>query len=148
MTDLLFADTNILIYAMDRGDLEKHAKANSLLAACAARDVLVTSPQTLNECYRVLTERRRLVPIEQARAFIIALAPTCHAPLDWQTTTKAWEIADRRPYHWWDCLMLAAAARASCAVFVTEDLQEGDEIDQMIIVNPFTTDLLQFIGTD
>jgi predicted nucleic acid-binding protein len=148
MTDLLFVDTNILIYAMDRDQPEKHARANSVLDACAASQVLVTSPQTLNECYRVLTERRRLVPVEEARAFITALAWTCRAPLDWQTTVKAWEIADQRPYHWWDCLMLAAAARASCMAFITEDLQEGDEIDNMILVNPFTTDIVQFIGRD
>jgi predicted nucleic acid-binding protein len=104
----------------------------------------VTSPQTLNECYRVLTEKLQMVPVEEARRFIRALAWSCHAPLDWQTIVKAWEIADARPYHWWDCLLLAAAARVPCAVFVTEDLRDGDQIDDMILVNPFTTDLSAF----
>jgi hypothetical protein len=29
-------------------------------------------------------------------------------------------------------------------VFVTEDLRDGDQIDDMILVNPFSTDLIAF----
>ncbi len=108
----------------------------------------MTSAQTLNECYRVLTKKRQRVAAEEARQFIRALAWTCRAPLDWATTVKAWQISDLRRYHWWDCLLLAPATRVPCSIFVTEDLPEGDEIDGMILGNPFATDLRAFFERD
>jgi predicted nucleic acid-binding protein len=145
MTDLLFADTNLLVYAMDPTEPQKRARASEVLLACGDSGVLMTSPQTLNECYRVLADKRRLVPIDQARAYVATFAPTCRAPLDWQTIMRAWAIADVRPYNWWDCVMLASALRASCTAFLTEDLVTGDDIDGMLVVNPFTTDLSQYL---
>ena len=46
------------------------------------------------------------------------------------TLAKAWDIYDKRNYGWWDCVMLASAIQASSAVFVTEDLNDGDEIER------------------
>jgi predicted nucleic acid-binding protein len=146
MTDLLFADSNILIYAMDPSEPEKRDRAAKLLAACSSQGSLVTSPQTLNECYRVLTERRRLVSSDVARDFIRTFEWTCRAPLDWNTIVKAWQVADHRSYGWWDCLHLASAIRARCAIFISEDLHSGDEIEGMVVVNPFTTDLSPFFN--
>jgi predicted nucleic acid-binding protein len=145
MTDLLFADTNLLVYAMDPTEPIKRARAGEVLLACVDRGNLLTSPQTLNECYRVLAERRQLVPPQEARAYIATFASTCRAPLDWETIVRAWQISDERPYGWWDCLMLAAALRASCTAFLTEDLESGDDIGGMIVVNPFTTDLSAYL---
>ncbi len=146
MTDLLFADTNILVYAMDPADPTKREKATWILSAAALSRSLVTSPQTIAECYRVLTERRNIAPPNEARAFLFTLEWTCRAPLDWQTLEIAWQIGATRSYHWWDRLMLAAALRASCDVFLTEDLQSGDEIGDMLVVNPFTTNIADFFG--
>jgi hypothetical protein len=41
--------------------------------------------------------------------------------------------------------MLASASRAACAAFLTEDLIAGDEIGDMVVVNPFAHDLLPFL---
>jgi predicted nucleic acid-binding protein len=145
MSDLFFADTNLLIYAMDPNEPQKRAKAAEILSAGVPRGRVVTSPQTINECYRVLTERRRVVPVVEARKYLWALSSTCRAPLDWQTIERAWHVADIRPYGWWDCLMLASALRASCTAFLTEDLTDGDDIDGMLIVNPFTADVASYL---
>jgi predicted nucleic acid-binding protein len=148
MTGLLFVDTNVLIYSLDPGEPEKRAKATALLAAGAQRRALVTSPQTLNESYRILARKRRIMPIEPARGFISALAPTCTAPLDSATMRLAWLIEDRTSYSWWDCLMLAAALRAGCRVFATEDLGHGQLVDDMRIVNPFRVELDTIFAAD
>jgi predicted nucleic acid-binding protein len=137
MTDLLFVDTNILIYSLDPGEPEKRAKAAALIKAGVQRQTLVTSPQTLSESYRILTQKRQIMPVEAARDYLSALAPTCTAPLDQATIVLAWEIEDRANYSWWDCLMIAAALRAGCRFFATEDLSDGHEIAGMRIVNPF-----------
>jgi predicted nucleic acid-binding protein len=141
MTDLVFIDTNLLIYSLDPGEPEKRAKAAALIKAGAQRQALVTSPQTLSESYRILTQKRRIMPMEAVREFLLALAPTCRAPLDHATVVLAWNIEDRANYSWWDCLMLAAALRAGCQFFATEDLSDGHVVGGMRIINPFRSDI-------
>jgi predicted nucleic acid-binding protein len=145
MTDLLFADTNILVYAMDPAEPAKRASARIFLTSAAAKGVLVTSPQTITECYRVLAERRRLLDHQTARRFLATFEWTCIAPLDWETIRLGWKIGDAYNYGWWDSLMLATALRAACAVFVTEGLQSGIAVEGMLIMNPFTDDLSAYL---
>jgi predicted nucleic acid-binding protein len=105
---------------------------------------LALSPQNLNECYRVLTDRRRLVPKEAARAYLTQLMPWCIAPLDTRTTAKAWEVQDEAGLAWWDALLVASALIAECALFLSEDMQDGLSVAGMRIANPFLPD---FAGT-
>jgi predicted nucleic acid-binding protein len=37
----------------------------------------------------------------------------------------------------WDAMMLRAAHQAGCSVLLSEDMQEGREIDGIQVVNPF-----------
>jgi predicted nucleic acid-binding protein len=141
MTGLLFVDTNVLVYSLDPADPEKRLKAASLLSTGSQRHALVTSPQTLSECYHVLSTRRRIMPIEAARDFILKLLPTCTAPLDHQTIEVAWSIEDMTNYSWWDCLMLGAALRAGCQSFASEDLSDGHIVQGIRIINPFKSDI-------
>jgi predicted nucleic acid-binding protein len=141
MTGPLFVDTNILIYSLDPSEPEKRRRAAKLIQSSFAEGRLLTSPQTLHECYRVLTERRRLIPQVDARTFIRALFSTCTAPLDSTSTEAAWKIQDDTKFHWWDCVMLASALAAGSAVFVSEDLSDGVKIGGMRIVNPFMNDV-------
>ena len=49
----------------------------------------------------------------------------------------AWAVQDRYGFSWWDSLVVAVAQRADCGYLLTEDLQHGQEIDGITIVNPF-----------
>jgi predicted nucleic acid-binding protein len=141
MTGLLFVDTNVLVYSLDPVDPEKRDKAAALLISGSRRHALVTSPQTLSECYRVITTKRCLMTTGAARDFISMLAPSCTAPLDHRTLELAWKIEDMMHYSWWDCVMLGAALRAGCELFATEDLSHDQIIGGMRIINPFHTDI-------
>jgi len=143
MTARLFVDTNILIYALDPDDPMKRAASADLLRRTIANHTLALSPQNLNECYRVLTQRRRLVPIEAARSFLTHLMPWCIAPLDAQTTVKAWAVQDEAGLAWWDALLIASALIAGCKLFASEDMQDGQLISGMRIVNPFGAEFLK-----
>ncbi|MEQ1649175.1 MAG: PIN domain-containing protein [Hyphomicrobiaceae bacterium] len=137
MTARLFLDTNILIYALDPADPRKRKIAADLLRETISSGLLSLSPQSLNEAYRVLSQRRRLIPRDDARRFLGTLAAWARAPLDAETTTLAWEIEDETGYGWWDSLLLASALRAECAVFLSEDLTPGRMVREMRIVDPF-----------
>jgi predicted nucleic acid-binding protein len=99
---------------------------------------LALSPQNLNECYRVLTQRRRLIPQDAARSYLALLVPWCIAPLDAETTVKAWAVQDETGWQWWDALLVASALRAGCKLFISEDMQDGRSVSGMRIANPFS----------
>ena len=139
MTARLFVDTNILIYALDPAEPERRTVSADLLRRTIKSQLLILSPQSLNEAYRVLTQRRRLMPIAETRAYLGGLAPWCLAPLDADTTLRAWSVQDETGYGWWDSLLLASALRAGCKLFVSEDMQDGREIAGMRITDPFTS---------
>jgi predicted nucleic acid-binding protein len=141
MTARLFVDTNILIYALDPAEPAKRAMSADLLRRTMANHTLVLSPQNLNECYRILVERRRLIPEAAARSFLTCLMPWCIAPLDARTTAKAWAVQDEAGLAWWDALLVAAALMAGCKLFISEDMQDGQSISGMKVVNPFRPDL-------
>jgi predicted nucleic acid-binding protein len=137
MTARVCVDTNILIYALDPSEPAKRTASADLLRQTIKNHTLTLSPQSLNEAYRVLIQRRRLVPAGEARAYLAGLAPWCTAPLDAETTQRAWAVEDATGFSWWDSLMLAAALRAECALFMSEDMTNGRVIEGMRIVNPF-----------
>jgi predicted nucleic acid-binding protein len=139
MTGRVFVDTNILIYALDPADPAKRQASVGLLKTTISNRSLTLSPQSLNETYRVLVQRRRLMPVDAARSYIRTLAPWAIAPLDAKTTERAFAVEDETGYSWWDCLMLASALQADCRLFVSEDLQDNREVAGMRIVSPFST---------
>lgn len=146
MTGRVFVDTNVLIYALDPADPWKRTVSADLLKQTISSRSFTLSPQSLNEAYRVLTQRRRLMPGDEARTYIRMLAPWATAPLDAQTTLKAFEVEDETGYSWWDSLMLAAALRAGCRLFVSEDLADGREVSGLRIANPFTPAFARVLG--
>ena len=48
-----------------------------------------------------------------------------------------WKIQDRYRFSYWDALIVAAAKMASCRYLLTEDLQAGQKLDGIEVVNPF-----------
>lgn len=70
------------------------------------------------------------------------LSVVCHLSSD--STRQAFEIhelglemAERYGFSIYDGLIVAAAVRAGSAILYTEDLQQGQVIDQVTIQNPF-----------
>ena len=135
-----FVDTNLIVYAVDTAEKEKRRLMVALLRRVISDRALVLSPQSLNECYRVITDRRRLLPREEAREFIAGLSPSCTAPLGYEVTRKAWRIQDSAGYSFWDCMLLASASMAGCGVFLSEDMQHGRQLEDLTIMSPFEPD--------
>lgn len=138
MTARLCLDTNVLIYALDPAEPMKRKVSADLLRMTISNHTLTLSPQSLNEAYRVLTHRRQIMPPAAVRSFLSTLAPWAVAPLDGDTTVRAWAVQDEAKTSWWDSLMLAAALRAQCGLFLSEDLVDGMEVSGMRIANPFS----------
>jgi predicted nucleic acid-binding protein len=132
-----FVDTNLLIYSLDPQETERRQVAAGLLKNLTDSGTLVLSPQSLNECYRALTERRDLLPRHAARAYVISLLRFCTAPYDFDVTRRAWQIQERHRFGWWNTMLLASASLARCGVFFSEDMQHEHSVDGLTILNPF-----------
>jgi predicted nucleic acid-binding protein len=132
-----FADTNLIVYTVDPNEPEKRQRSKDFLNQIINRHTLVLSPQSLNECYRVITEKRGLMPRNDAQLFLFALTEFCSAPYDFEVTRKAWQIQERNNFGWWDCTLLASALLAGCNLFLSEDTQHERTIENMTILNPF-----------
>jgi len=50
---------------------------------------------------------------------------------------RAWRIQDRYQLSFRDALIVAAAKSASCRYLLTEDLQDGQDLDGVLVINPF-----------
>ena len=51
---------------------------------------------------------------------------------------KAVDLSKRLHFSYWDSLMLASALASGCNILYTEDLQNGQHIDnQIVVINPF-----------
>lgn len=136
-----FVDTNLLVYAIDPREQGKRLRAADLLRKLVSSRTLVLSPQSLNEFYRVATERHRLMSVRDAREFVGTFIPSCTAPYDLAVTFHAWMLQDETSYGWWDCMLLASASLSGADIFLSEDLQDGQKIGAMTILDPFKTTL-------
>jgi len=132
-----FADRNFIVCTIDPSEPEKRRRSKDFLNQIMTRHTLVLSSQSLNECYRVVTEKRGLMPRSEAQLFVFALSEFCSAPYDFDVTQKAWQIQDQNGFAWWDCTLLASAMLAGCDLFLSEDMQHERVIERLIIVNPF-----------
>jgi predicted nucleic acid-binding protein len=133
----IFVDTNVIVYARDRGSAEKRAKARRWLRYLAEREWAVVNLQVVNETIDVLLRRSAGMNEEDIRNHAEELLALGDTPVDMDEIALAWEIRARFGFRWWDCLMLAAALLLECSHVVTEDLQHGQAVGRLTIVNPF-----------
>ncbi|OOG24916.1 VapC toxin family PIN domain ribonuclease [Thioalkalivibrio denitrificans] len=142
MTDLYFVDTNILVYARDASAPEKQRRAARWIEVLWNRGLGRLSYQVLQEYYQVVT--RRLSPgmdPELARADIRDLITWRPVQTDDAVLEAAWSVESRYRLSWWDSLIVGAAERAGCRFLLTEDLQHGQMLSGILVLNPFETDV-------
>jgi predicted nucleic acid-binding protein len=139
MTAPVFVDTNVLIYALDQADPHKQQTARVWRTELWKSRRGRISFQVLQEFFVNVT-RKSLSSKEDARAEVRDLLAWGPVALDAFTLERGWKIEDRYKLSFWDALIVAAAIQASCSYLLTEDLQEGQDIDGVVVVNPFRAD--------
>lgn len=134
MSGRLFFDTNVLVYAFTADDA-RNDDAEQLLAMGG-----IVSVQVLNEFVNVSRAKHRRSWDEVDRTLdIIRTILDPPLPLTMAVHAKAVEIARRYRFKFYDSLIVAAALSADCSLLLTEDLQDGQKIENMIVRNPFRT---------
>jgi predicted nucleic acid-binding protein len=136
-----FVDTNVLVYARDASEPAKQPAAERWLRLLWATRSGRVSSQVLNEYYTVVTEKLRPgLGRDEARADVRNLTAWAPVPTDGPVVEGAWTVQDRHGLSWWDALVVSAAQVAGCAWLLTEDLQHGQALDGVTVVDPFLTE--------
>lgn len=132
-----FIDTNILLYSISRDPVErqKHERAVELLKA---RD-LALSAQVLQEFYWQSTRATRSHRIhhDSAVALIRAWTRFPVQAVSLELVNTALEICGRYGLSYWDAAIVAAAQALGCTELLSEDMNHGQRIGTVSIVNPF-----------
>ncbi|OYW63598.1 MAG: VapC toxin family PIN domain ribonuclease [Hydrogenophilales bacterium 12-64-13] len=138
MSGKTFVDTNILVYARDPGRPGKQALAHLWMARLWEQRSGRLSIQVLQEYYVTVTAKLKPgLPAALAREDVRNLALWNPVATDVRLLESAWSLADRYGFSWWDAQIVAAARRSGCDILLTEDMQNGQDIEGLIIVNPF-----------
>lgn len=137
---LVFVDTNVLVYARDSSDSGKQKMAARWMTELWRSRNGRISHQVLHEYYVTVTRKLRPgLPAAIAREDVRSLMQWSPVPEDATLIERAWMVEEKFDLAFWDAMIVAAAATARAAVLLTEDLQEGAEIDGVLVVNPFRT---------
>jgi predicted nucleic acid-binding protein len=131
-----FFDTNVLVYCTDVTAPAKQARARALVARCAAAGEAVVSTQVLFELFHTLTRKQRMPP-EAAQALLQAYSAWPVFGSDLTLVGAAIDRSIRNRLSIWDAMIVEAALRAGAKTLYTEDLQHGQRIGAMTIVDPF-----------
>jgi len=138
MTALRFVDTNILIYGHDRDAGIKHDKARQILTDLWNQENGCLSVQVLQEFFVNVTKKiPQPLPTAVAREVMRIYLPWVRTVSDGEMVVRASEIADAWQTSFWDGMIIAAAERSGASEIFTEDLQNGQRIAGLIVINPF-----------
>ncbi len=140
MTAPVFVDTNVLVYAVDGGAGERHTSAREWMKTLWERETGRISIQVLQEFYATVTRKLRPgLTAAEAQREVRALLPWAPIEINPDIIERAWFIESRYGLSWWDALIVASAQTLGCRTLLTEDLQHGQQFDNLTVISPFRT---------
>jgi predicted nucleic acid-binding protein len=138
--DAVFVDSNVLIYAQDSTEPLKQKQAQSWLEHLwRARNGRV-SFQVLREVYVNLTRNvPNPLPVAFARNLVRLFLEWNPRPETAAFFEVAWNFESKYQLSWWDSMIVGAAHLMECRYLLTEDFQAGAHLNELIVINPFST---------
>jgi predicted nucleic acid-binding protein len=139
MSDRVFVDTNILVYAYDRSEPEKQQQALIVLDSLALAKAGVISTQVMAEFFVTIT-RKITAPLSVNQAYERLT-----------NYMQAWSVVDLTSlvvleaargvrdyqFNFWDAQIWATARLNQIPVVFSEDFSVGAVIEGVRFVNPF-----------
>lgn len=132
----VFIDTNILVYTIDKNDLNKQAQARKIIKTVVDMHAPVISTQVIKEFYVVATTKLK------ANSLLIKhVIHNFHnmevVNNDLDLIEQAIDISVLSQISFWDALIIAAAEKANCEYVFSEDLSAGQLYRGIKVMNPF-----------
>ncbi len=131
-----FVDTNILVYAHDRGAGAKHDRSVELLERLTEDGSGALSIQVLAEFYVTATKKLGMTSQEAEEVLADLGGWIIHRPAH-ADLLRAARVHRRYHVSWWDALILTSATELGCGLLWTEDLSDGQRYGSVTARNPF-----------
>ncbi|MBN1831488.1 MAG: PIN domain-containing protein [Deltaproteobacteria bacterium] len=136
--DKTFVDTNIIIYAYDVTAGKKHEAAENILADLWNSGLGVISTQVLQEFFvNVVQKIPNPIDKKQAKEIIRDFLKWHVVVNTGESIIEAINISQKFNYSFWDSMIIEAAIAGGAGVLLSEDLQDGQIINDVNIMNPF-----------
>jgi predicted nucleic acid-binding protein len=130
-----FIDTTILVYTDDQDAPEKSEWRSISLSRCGCSGGVV-STQVLQEYFTAATRKLHVRP-DIARRKVEIFARLDLVQVDLDLILSAIDLHRLHAVSFWDALIVRAALANGCTVLYSEDLQMGQRINGLRVVNPF-----------
>lgn len=138
-------DSNILVYALDVTDESRHRLAADIVDFAVRGDAFLTT-QVLGECLNVARRRR-------VGAFpdVLAQVERWHTLFEIVDTASpmlmlAARVAEEHRLQFWDSVLCTVARSAGAEFLLSEDLQDGRDLNGLHIANPFSAANFELLG--
>lgn len=131
----VFFDSNIFVYSIDENDVRKKEIAKNLLLK--HKDSAVISTQNLQEFYNAST---RKLGIDKTKMKQTVEKLSKAFPVQQITPSiifKAIDIQIKNSVSFYDSLIISTASKNGCVVCYSEDMNAGQVIDGVKVLNPF-----------
>ncbi len=131
-------DTNILVYAIDNSDINRHLVARKLVSSCFKEGAYI-STQNIGEFY--YSCKRKLSPhlLEAAKALVTAIIISkawVKVSYDGAIVSKA--IAnDRGQFDFWDLVLYFTMLESRVTKIITENEKDFKQFGGIDVINPF-----------
>lgn len=138
MRDKCFFDTNILVYSKFPQDLNKQQIADDVISQAVAKNRAWISVQVMEEFANYSIKKGKksteeVLPIINDLFYDFSIED-----LTPSLVLDAMEIAEKYGFSFYDSLIVSAALYANCTILYTEDLQDGQVIEDVLAIkNPF-----------
>jgi len=139
MKDKYFLDTNVFIYSFDSSAPQKRKTARDHIQHALKEQVGCISSQVIQEFLNVSSKKfdPPLAHQDSLKYLNTVLAPLCEIYTSVDLYRKTIENSERWKYSFYDSMIITAAIQTNCSILYSEDLQHGQVIQDLTIINPF-----------
>ncbi len=135
----VFLDTNILVASADHHDPDRQQLCRAHLRALQQTGRAVISTQVLQEFYVVATRKLGILP-EQVRELVARFRRLPIVTVTPDLIEQAIDCHQADIISFWDALIVTAASSAGCTALLSADLNAGQTIRGVRVVDPETAE--------
>ncbi len=134
-----FLDTNIFVCSFDSSEPEQNAVARGLIQNALKDQIGCISSQVIQEFLNVSTGKFTppLTHQDSLKYLNTVLAPLCEIFTSVELYRRTIETSERWKVSFYDSMVISAAIQTNCTILYSEDLQHGQDIESLTILNPF-----------
>lgn len=136
---VILLDTNVLVYAFDRGEAEKRAQAMKVILELQSAELGCLSVQCLSEFINATTRGKEpLLSVDLAAVYVEDFLSAFPAyPLTSTIVLEALRGVRDHKLSYFDAQLWACAKLNQIPVIFSEDFQDGQILEGVRFVNPF-----------